>query len=107
MMPIKTMFPPLIALFMLALLPACTPPVPTTTPTLPSPPTAVPTPTAATLNYDGQWDAGTLPDGLLSGELIFQIEKNKVTNSVSAMRRFASPSLTAITLRCGHRGHGR
>ncbi len=59
---------------------ACIPPAPTPTPfpmaTLtPSvaPPTRVP------FSYDGQWDAGTLPDGLIQGELIFQVEKDRFT----------------------------
>ncbi len=65
-----------LALFVLALA-ACTPPTPTPTPT----PLATPTftPTRVPISYDGQWDAGTLPDGLIQGELIFRIEKNFVT----------------------------
>jgi hypothetical protein len=74
----------IMAVLLVALvLSACTPPTPTSTPTPAFTPTELPTPTltptSVPINYTGRWDAGTLPDGLISGELIFQIEKNEFT----------------------------
>lgn len=67
---------------------ACTTPTPTPAPTVTPTPTAsptptvtrtlVPSPTSTPVSYDGRWDGGA-NDGLLSGEVMFQVENNKVT----------------------------
>lgn len=61
------------------------PPPNTSTPTFTPSPSPNPTltftssPTSTPLSYDGRWDGGTESNGLLSGELLFQVENNKVT----------------------------
>lgn len=64
---------------LIALLSACTPPAPSPTPVPTVTPSPNATPTSVPFNHAGRWDAGTLPDGLISGELIFQVENEQIT----------------------------
>lgn len=52
-------------------------PTSTLTPTIAPSPTV--TPTSTPLDYDGRWDGGTESNGLLNGEILFQVANNKVT----------------------------